>query len=40
MSFFTTTDKGKCDATIKVFTKDNIISLQRSKIFDIKLTLK
>ena len=40
MSFFTTTDKGKCDVTITLFTKDNSIFLQRSNTFDIKPTLK
>lgn len=40
MSFFTTTDKGKCDVTVTLFTKDNTMFLQRSKTFDIKPTLK
>lgn len=40
MSFFTTTDKGKCDVTITLFTKDNTIFLQRSRTFDSKPTLK
>jgi len=40
MAFFTTTDKGKCDVTITLFTKDNAIFLQRSRTFDTKPTFK
>ncbi len=37
---FTTTDKGKCDVTITLFTKDNIWLLQRTETFDVKPTIK
>ena len=40
MAFFTTTDKGKCDVTITLFTKENSFFLQRSRTFDIKPTFK
>ena len=40
MAFFTTTDKGKCDVTITLFTKENSFFLQRSRTFDIQPTYK
>lgn len=40
MSFFETTDLGKCDVTITLFTKENSILLQRSRTYDAKPTFK
>lgn len=37
---FSTTDKGRCDVTIVLFTKDNNILIHRSLTFDIKPTVK
>jgi hypothetical protein len=37
---FSTTDKGKCDVTITLFTKDNSILAQRNSTFDVKPTVK
>jgi len=37
---FTTTDKGKCDVTVTLFTKDYIRFMQRTITFDIKPTIK
>lgn len=40
MVFFKTTNSGKCDVTITLFTKENSILLQRSRTFDTKPTFK
>jgi hypothetical protein len=40
MSIFKTTDKGKCDVTVTLFTKDNQMFLQRTTTFDVKPTIK
>jgi hypothetical protein len=37
---FTTTDKGKCDVTVTLFTKDFDRVAQRTITFDIKPTIK
>jgi len=39
-AFFTTTEKGKCDVTITLFTESNSIFMQRSRTFDVKPTIK
>lgn len=40
MKFFTTTDNGKCDVTITLFTERNSMFLQRSRTYDFKPTFK
>jgi len=40
MGFFTTTNTGKCDVTITLFTKENSMFLQRTRTFDVKPTFK
>jgi hypothetical protein len=40
MSFFTTTESGKCDVTITLFTKENSMFLQRTRTFDVAPTFK
>ena len=40
MSFFKTTEKGKCDVTIKLLDENNSILFQRSSTYDFKPTFK
>jgi hypothetical protein len=39
-TFFTTTETGKCDVTVTLFTSCNTFFLQRSRTFDVKPTIK
>ena len=40
MSFFKTTKSGKCDVSIKIFTKNNELLFDIGRTFDVKPTLK
>jgi hypothetical protein len=40
MTIFKTTDDGKCDVTVTLFTKLNQMFYQKTKTFDVKPTIK